>query len=40
MEVEDQKQVLKLFIAIVIIIPIQKINKIEDLNIRSIVTWF
>ena len=40
MEVKTQEQVLKLFSACVVIISIQKMNKIQDLSIRSAATWF
>ena len=40
MEVKTQEQVLKHFSACVVIISIQKMNKIQDLSIRSAATWF
>ena len=40
MEVKTQEQVLKLFSTCVVIISIQKMNKIQDLSIRSAATWF
>ena len=40
MEVKNQKQALKLFSALVIIISIQRNQQMEDLSIRSTATWF
>ena len=40
MEVKTQEEVLKFFSACVVIISIQKMNKIQDLSIRSAAMWF